>query len=170
MDTKSVMNYIIRKHHEESARACADDGLNGKAFECAIRSYISGRLYTTVKAQNKTDIRFTHNGKRYTAEIKTACGEIETADKSQYIIYAPYVDTDFPAEFQAYMFTREEWRAFINGYNGRGKFTRTDARGHVHIQSFYVSETIRPKASKAIARYIDSVINEMDTVADFFNR
>ena len=170
MDTVSIMSYIIRKHIEESENAKNDDGLNGKAYECAIRSYIAGRLYTNVKAQNKTDIRFTHNGKRYTCEIKTACGEIEMADRSQYIIYAPFVDVDYPAEYQGYIFTREEWRAFINGYNGRGKFTRTDSRGHVHIQSFYVSETVRPKASKAITRYIESVIYDMPTVSDFFNR
>jgi hypothetical protein len=33
-----------------------------------------------------------------------------------------------------------------------------------------VSESKRPKASKAIARYIESVLFEMPTVEDFFNR
>lgn len=165
MNTIEIMKAYLNGKNEK------DNGADGKAFEIAIRSYITGRAQKTVKKQGQTDIRFTFDGKRHTCEIKTACGEIETAESNQYIIYCANVDTDFPAELQGYVFTREQWKAFINGYTGRGSFVRYDSkRGHSHIQSFYVSDTVRPKASKAIARYIESVLFDMPTVADFFGR
>ena len=149
----------------------SDTGLCGKAFEIAIRAYISNRTPKAVKSQGKTDIRFSANGKRFTCEIKSACGEIDTAGNSQYIIYAPTVDINEPAEEQGFVFTRDEWKAFINGYTGRGKFTRYNAeRGTTHIQSFYVSDTIRPKASKPIANYIWDVCLGQPMVEDFFER
>lgn len=165
MDTIKIMKAYLNGKNEK------DNGADGKAFEIAIRSYITGRAQKTVKKQGQTDIRFTFDGKRHTCEIKTACGEIETAESNQYIIYCANVDTDFPAELQGYVFTREQWKAFINGYTGRGSFVRYDSkRGHSHIQSFYVSDTVRPKASKAIARYIESVLFDMPTVQEFFGR
>lgn len=165
MDTIKIMKAYLNGKNEK------DNGADGKAFEIAIRSYITGRAQKTVKKQGQTDIRFTFDWKRHTCEIKTACGEIETAESNQYIIYCANVDTDFPAELQGYVFTRDQWKAFINGYTGRGAFVRYDSkRGHSHIQSFYVSDTVRPKASKAIARYIESVLFDMPTVADFFGR
>lgn len=152
-------------------KSAEDSGAMGKAYEVAIRSYIMRREQAKVKSQNTTDIRFTYEGKRYTCEIKTACGEIEMAEKSQYVIYCPVVDIDFPAEFQGYVFSRAEWKAFVEGYDGRGSFVRVDKkRGHSHIQSFYVSEEVRPKASKPIANYIWRVCDEMPTVEDFFQR
>ena len=149
----------------------SDSGRNGKAFEIAIRSYIMNRTAKAVKSQGKTDIRFTFDGSRHTCEIKTACGEIEQAAKNQYVIYCMNVNPCEPAEAQGYIFTREEWTNFVNGYNGRGSFVRVDAkRGHAHIQSFYVSETIRPKASKPIARYILETLANQPTVEEFFNK
>lgn len=148
-----------------------DCGLCGKAFEVGVRSYIMQRIVKAVKSQGKNDIQFTYEGKRYTCEIKSACGEIETLESSQYIIYAPTVDIDKTAESQGFVFTREEWRAFVNGYTGRGKFLRIDEkRGHTHIQSFYVSETIRPKASKPIANYIWETCSTLPTVEEFFGK
>lgn len=133
-----------------------DKGRNGKAFECAIREFFSGRTSSAIKAQGKADAYFTFKteGKRkaVTVEIKTACGEIATAHKSQFIIYCPEVNVEMEAECQGYVFSREEWVAFVNGYTGRGSFTRVNSRGELHIQSFR-SEG-RPKASKPIAEYI----------------
>lgn len=147
-----------------------DSGRNGKAFELAIREYLSGRKQKAVKAQGKADAYFSFevNGKRktVTVEIKTACGVIDTADKSQFIIYCPEVDVDTEAEEQGYVFSREEWKAFINGYDGRGKFVKIDSqRGQAHIQSFY-SES-RPKASKPIANYIWGACFDQPTVAEW---
>lgn len=148
-----------------------DSGLLGKAFEIAIRSYIMNRTANGVKAKGKTDIRFTFEGSRHTCEIKTACGEIEQAIKNQFVVYCANVDINTLAETQGYIFTREEWKAFVNGYTGRGSFVRVDPkRGHEHIQSFYVSESIRPKASKPIARYIAESLANQPTVEEFFNK
>ena len=172
MDTVTIMHEYIAARLENSKRAEADFGIYGKAFEIAIRSYIMGRRVKTVKKQGCTDIRFTFDEKRHTCEIKTACGSnIEQAESNQYVIYCATVDPDFPAELQGYVFTREQWIEFINGYPGRGQFIRYNkARNEYQIQSFYVSETIRPKASKPIAAYIESVLFDMPTVEEFFNK
>lgn len=133
-----------------------DKGANGKAFECALREFFSGVEKTAIKAQGKVDHYFTYktaNGKRrcLSVEIKTACGEIATHG-FKWIAYCPEVDPETEAEYQAYMFSLDEWKAFVNGYTGRGSFTRVNSRGELHIQSFR-SEG-RPKASKPIAEYI----------------
>ena len=133
-----------------------DSGRFGKAFELALREDFSGRKQNAVKSQGKTDAIFTFkvNDKRksVTVEIKTACGEIEMADKAQFIVYCPDVSEAYEAKQQGYVFSREEWRGFINGYTGRGSFTRVSTRGHIHIQSF--RSATRPKASQPIADYI----------------
>lgn len=165
-----MINTITIMHEELSIRKPTDTGRFGDAFELAMRSYISRRRCTKVKRQGAEDIRFSKDGKRYTCEVKSACGEIEDAEKAQYVIYCPNVDPDFPAESQAYVFTREQWVAFLNGYTGRGQFTKWDSRGHLHIQSFYVSEDVRPKASKPIAAYIESVLFDLPTADEFFER
>ena len=160
----------IMKEFAES-KSITDCGLLGKVFEVGVRSYIMQRTVKSVKSQGKNDIQFTYEGKRFSCEIKSACGEIETLENSQYIIYAPTVDIDETAESQGFVFTREEWHAFVNGYTGRGKFLRFDEkRGHMHIQSFYVSETIRPKASKPIANYIWETCLDLPTVEEFFGK
>lgn len=165
MNTSEIMkNFVINGNDNDS-------GVIGKAFELGVRSYIMRRKVTKVKQQGKTDIRFTYEGKRFYCEIKSACGELDGTDKADFIIYCDNVDIDFPAETQAHIFTREQWAEFLTGYNGRGQFIRHDAkRGHDHIQSFYVSETIRPKASKPIARYIESVLFEIPTLDEFFQK
>jgi hypothetical protein len=166
MNTSDIMLRYVFTH-----KANEDSGVDGKAFEVAIRSYIMGRNVKAVKGQGKTDIRFSLDGKRYTCEIKSACGELNGTESAQFVIYCPNVDIWFPAELQGYVFTREQWADFLNGYTGRGKFLRYDSkRGKYHIQSFYVSEEIRPKASKPIAAYIESVLFDMPTVEEFFGR
>lgn len=168
---KKTTVQIMRDYINARENNTNDSGLYGKAFELATRSYIMNRTAKSVKAQGKTDIRFTFDGSRHTCEIKTACGEIEQTAKNQYVIYCSNVDINEPAETQGYIFTREEWLDFVNGYTGRGSFIRVDSkRGHAHIQSFYVSETIRPKASKPIARYIAECLANQPTVEEFFNK
>lgn len=171
--TVTVMeDYIKSRFANSGKKALTDFGIMGKAFEIAVRAYLMNysKSYSKlrVKPQGKTDITVTKDGKAYTCEIKTGCGNIETASKNALIIYCPNVDITFPAELQGYVFSREQWTAFINGYTGRGSFTVKKPDG-LHIQSFYVSDTIRPKASKAIARYIDGVLYDMPTIADYFN-
>lgn len=173
VNTVDIMHdYMMKRYHQSGIKALDDFGIMGKAYEIAVRAYLMNRSKSygklRVKPQGKTDITVTIDGKAYTCEIKTGCGNIETASQNALIIYCPNVDIVFPAELQGYVFTCEQWKAFISGYTGRGSFTRKGSDG-LHIQSFYVSETIRPKASKAIARYIESVIFDMPTIAEYFN-
>ena len=159
----------IVKYLEQFTNA-KDSGRLGKAYELAVREYLSGRAQKAVKSQGKNDAYFSFNldGKRktVTVEIKTACGEIDTADRSQFIIYCPEVQTTEEAETQGFVFTRDEWRAFINGYDGRGQFVKVDSqRGKKHIQSFYTES--RPKASKPIANYIWETCLDRPTVEEW---
>lgn len=153
-----------------SAEAFAKDtGVNGRAFEMSIREYFSGRPVKGVKAQGKRDAYFTFKTeggrKKRTVEIKTACGIIDTIETAQYIVYCPEVDIFTPAELQGYVFSREQWVTFVNGYTGRGQFTRVNSRGEKHIQSF--RSATRPKASKPIADYIWNSCFDMPTVAEW---
>lgn len=159
----NIIKYLMQYDHP------SDTGRFGKAFECAIREYLSGRAVKAIKAQGKADAYFSFKAnekrKQVTVEIKTACGDIGTAQKSQFIIYCPEIDITTDAEVQGYVFTRDEWVSFVNGYTGRGSFTRVNSRGELHIQSFR-SET-RPKASKPIAKYIWSTCVKCPTVEEW---
>lgn len=146
-----------------------DSGKYGKAYEMALREYFSHRKTLRVKPQGKFDayVTFWIEGtkKEVTVEIKTACGDIGTADKSQFIAYCPDVDVSKEPELQGYVFTRAEWREFVNGYTGRGAFTRVDKVGRKHIQSFRSAG--RPKASRPIAEYIWAVCKSKPTAAEW---
>ena len=159
----NIIKYLARYDNDN------DKGRFGKAYECAIREYLSGRPVKAIKAQGKADAYFSFEAnekrKQVTVEIKTACGDIGTAHKSQFIIYCPEVDFTEDAEAQGYVFSRQEWIDFVNGYTGRGSFTRVNSRGELHIQSFQ-SES-RPKASKPIAEYIWSTCIEHPTVEEW---
>ena len=158
----------IEKYLETYANE-RDTGRVGKAFECALREFFGGRAVKCIKPQGKNDatVTFSVDGKRQavTVEIKTACGEIATAHKSQFICYCPEVDVETDAECQGYVFSRQEWVDFVGGYTGRGSFTRVNSRGELHIQSFR-SES-RPKASKPIAEYIWESCMEHPTVEEW---
>ena len=159
----NIIKYLAQYDNEN------DTGRFGKAFECAIREYLSGRAVKAIKAQGKADAYFSFEAnekrKQVTVEIKTACGDIGTAHKSQFVIYCPEIDIETDAEAQGYVFSRDEWVSFVNGYTGRGSFTRVNSRGELHIQSFR-SES-RPKASKPIAEYIWSTCMECPTVEEW---
>ena len=160
---------MIKKYLEQFSNE-RDSGRNGKAYELAVREYLSGKAQKKVKAQGKADAYFTFDldGKRksVTVEIKTACGVIDTAHKSQFIIYCPEVDVDESPEVQGYVFSRQEWVDFVNGYTGRGSFVKVDSqRGQAHIQSFRSAS--RPKASKPIAEYIWNSCFDQPTVEEW---
>lgn len=106
----------------------------------------------------------------YRFEIKSACGELPEGNKWHYVIYTAEVDLDAdPLEVGA-VFNREEWDEFLGGYPGRGAFLveRWDSK-HLfrksHIQSFRSAG--RPKASKPIREYIDTVCESMMTLGEF---
>lgn len=169
-DTIDFMNSYIGKRLANAETAIIDDGLVGKAFEVAIRYYMSGRKDYKVKSQGKADIRSkVFGGKSETVEIKSACGRLDDslAKSVKWVIYCPDVDLNIEPEFQAYVFSKEEWIDFLEGYDGRGQFIRKASDG-MHIQSFYVSDSKRPKASKAIANYIWECCNNQPILADFY--
>lgn len=171
LNTIEFMARYIAMRLENSETATIDDGLIGKAFEVAIRYYMTHRRNFKVKAQGKADIRSkVFGGKAETVEIKTACGELDDTlkDSCKWIIYCPDVDLNLEAEYQAYVFSKDEWIAFLENYNGRGSLTRRTSNGKLHIQSFYVSDSKRPKASKAIANYIIETCNGQSLLADFY--
>lgn len=149
-----------------------DSGAVGKSTECALRTFSSGRENLKVKAQGRVDVYFAHGGKHYKTEIKTACGKItetlKTRTKTQVVVYSPHTFNPKHLSSEAYVFTREEWLDFVNGYTGRGSLTAK--RGdEIYIQSFYVSETVRPKASKPLARYIFEACQKQPTLAEWLD-
>lgn len=146
----------------------SDFGFAGKLGELIIRSYITGKKAKAVKAQGKVDLWKRINGRQYKIEIKTACGLISDIEKrNDLIIYCPHYDLSADAPDSFFVFTREQWIEFINGYNGRGKFLAEKEDG-LHIQSFYVNEQVRPKASKPIANYIREYCEKLPTVREYF--
>lgn len=156
---------FLMKAHE------ADAGSTGKAFELAIRTYLSGRNAGRVKMQGKADYNLTLDGKRRTVEIKTACGDVMDSLKADFVVYAPNYDPEEPAETQGYVFTRSEWSDFLNGYTGRGSLLREpEGSPRRHIQSFYWSEEVRPKASKPLGNYIMEACLDKPTVEEVWER
>lgn len=193
MDTVARLKEVVKTFIE------TDSGAVGKAFEIVLREYIqpkSKRNNGKVTKQNTTygDLRvktqFNANTK---IEIKSACGELgiinndivddetDTDDldisdyiltKANLIIYTPTVDIEYPLEKQAYIFTRDEFLAMVNNYNGSGKILRvktsTNGLTVISFQSFYC-ET-RQKASKKIATYLNDCCICQPTVEEYFNR
>ena len=160
--TTKIMNdeYVTRKTN--------DYGVNGDCFEIAIRSYLCQRRVHKVKREGAPDIVITRNGQKFHVEIKSACGTVDDTLNADYVIYCPDVDINYPAESQGYVFSKEQWHEFLTGYTGRGQFVRYNkARNVSQIQSFYVSDTVRPKASKPIANYIWETVYELPTLDEF---
>ena len=152
----------------------ADDcGRVGKAVELAVRSYLSGRAVKAVKTVGKVDTTFSYRAdgsrKTVTVEVKTACAEVDNAERAQFVAYWPEPDFDVDVEHSVVVFSRDQWREFVNGYTGRGKFLRVDSkRNKTHIQSFRGLYTgVRPSASLPIAEYIYSVVESMPTLAEW---
>lgn len=157
---------FVKYTHEGS------DGIVGEACELALRSYLARRAVRVVKQQGKVDACVTYKveGKRrsVTLEVKTACGRVDNTASAQFVAYWPEPDPEVEVELGFVVFTREEWRDFLNGYNGRGKFLRVDNKGYTHIQSFRGLYTgVRPKASKPIAEYIYSTIEDLPTAEEW---
>lgn len=169
VNTIEIMAEYIAMRKGNSANAIADDGLIGKAFDCACHSYMAGRKTLRVQPQGKCDIRSkAFDGNASNCEFKSACGKIDDTFKKscKYVIYCPDVDLSIEAEFQAYVFTQSEWLDMLNGYNGGQTTHKRD--GHTYIQSFYVSKDKRPKASKKLADYIWECCNNQPLLADFY--
>lgn len=157
-----AMRYAYATTDEMRAKLERDSGLNGKAFECAIKSYIAMREILAISPAGEPDFIATYNGKPVSIEIKTGCCKTLDSMNADIVIYAPELDLTQPLEWQAYIFTKAEWSKFLNGYTGRGQLLKNDYDRH--IQSFR-SEG-RPNASAPIREYIDTVCFDQPILED----
>lgn len=149
-----------------------NSGKAGEACEMCFKSYTSGRTVKKLRPAGKKDayVTFSVEGKRrsVTVEVKTACGRIDNCCDSDYIAYWPEPEEDIELEHSMVVFSREEWRAFLEGYTGRGKILHVRKDGETHIQSFRgIMTGARPKASLPIANYIYEVCEKQPTVAEW---
>lgn len=179
---------------EMAKKSKIDDGAKGKSSEIAVKSYISPNStikgYVTPQAK-PYDIFVRENRKQANIEIKVACGELAIIDelaetvsemlckvypKSTYIIYCPEIDDNIPMEKQFFVFSRDEFIAMCESYDGRGSIVRiktptnnTEYSEHgayrLSFQSFR-SEG-RPKASAKIAEHIWDCCYNQPTVEEW---
>ena len=155
-----------------ATRKDTDTGRVGRAFELVVRSCVHMRVEKNIYHTDAVDMvssvigKYFGLGRSARCEIKTACGELPEREVDC-VIYCPLVEDCFPMTEQAYVFTWEAWNEMLSGYSGRGSLIHVNAiRGTRHIQSFYGSESVRPKASKPIANYLWECCNGQPTVAD----
>lgn len=148
-----------------------EDGKVGKAFEVTLKSILYNRLVKSININGHYDARsvlfarYFGLDKTPTVEIKTACGQMP--NKADFIVYCPLVNPNENILKQASIFSYEDWEAMFETYNGRGSMVRwNSSRNTLNIQSFYGSETVRPKASKPIRAHIDEWCDACAKVAD----
>ena len=166
---------------EMSKKSKVDDGAKGKSAEIAVKSYINPnskiKSYVTPQAKD-FDIFVREDKKQANIEIKTACGELAIIDelkdsimemissvypKSTYIIYCPEVMDNIPMEKQFFVFSRDEFIAMCESYDGRGSIMRIKTptnnteyseRGAYRLSFQSFQSEGRPKASAKIAEHI----------------
>jgi len=146
-------------------------GKTGYAYEVTIRSILANRLVKTVKVNGFYDLTSRLFKKFYnldylpTVEVKHACCAIPK-NVVDFVVYVPMVNEYENIINQAYVFNWNEWLEMLGGYNGRGQLLKDNSsRNQINIQSFYGSETVRPKASKPIANYLWNCCKEKSTVS-----
>ena len=179
---------------EMAKKSKVDDGAKGKSAEVAVKNFINPNSkikgYVTPQAKN-FDIFVMENGKRSNIEIKTACGELAIIDelsesimemissvypKSTYIAYCPEVVDSIPMEQQFFMFSRDEFIAMCESYNGRGSIVRVKTptnnteyseRGAYRLSFQSFQSEGRPKASAKIAEHIWNYCYNQPTVEEW---
>lgn len=157
-----AMRYTFATTDEMRARLERDSGLDGKANECAIKSCILQREILSVSPAGEPDLVARYKGQLCNIEIKVGCSKTLDSMNADLVIYTPELDPTQPLEWQAYLFTKAEWHAFLSGYTGRGQLLKNDYDRH--IQSFR-SEG-RPTASRPIREYIDTVCFDQPILED----
>ena len=166
---------------EMAKKSKVDDGAKGKSAEIAVKCYINPNSkikgYVTPQAKD-FDIFVREDRKQANIEIKTACGELAIIDelkdsimemissvypKSTYIIYCPEVMDNIPMEKQFFVFSRDEFIAMCESYDGRGSIVRIKTptnnteyseRGAYRLSFQSFQSEGRPKASAKIAEHI----------------
>lgn len=138
-----------------------NDGKVGKSFEVTLKSLIFNRLVKSININGHHDLT-SKLFKEYfsldympTVEVKTACGQMP--NQNDFIVYCPLVNPNENILTQASVFSWEDWNDMFSSYSGRGQMVKwNESRNTFNIQSFYGSETVRPKASKPIRNHIDN--------------
>ena len=166
---------------EMAKKSKIDDGARGKSSEIAVKCYINpnSKVNGYVTPQGKTfDIFVRENRKQANIEIKVACGELAIIDepsesimemissvypKSTYIVYCPEIDDNIPMEKQFFVFSRDEFIAMCESYDGRGSIVRIKTptnnseyseRGKYRLSFQSFRSEGRPNASAKIAEHI----------------
>ena len=178
---RSSIDTLAIYRREMSKKSKVDDGAKGKSAEIAVKSYINPnskiKSYVTPQAKN-FDIFVREDKKQANIEIKTACGELAIIDelkdsimemissvypKSTYIVYCPEVVDNIPMEKQFFVFSRDEFIAMCESYDGRGSIMRVKTptnnteyseRGAYRLSFQSFRSEGRPKASAKIAEHI----------------
>ena len=178
---RSSINTLAIYRCEMAKKSKVDDGAKGKSAEVAVKYYINpnSKLNGFVTPQAKNfDIFVREDRKQANMEVKTACGELAIIDelkdsimemissvypKSTYIIYCPEVVDNIPMEQQFFVFSRDEFIAMMESYNGRGSIVRVKTptnnteyseRGAYRLSFQSFRSEGRPKASAKIAEHI----------------
>ena len=178
---RSSINTLAIYRCEMAKKSKVDDGAKGKSAEVAVKYYINPnskvKSYVTPQAKD-FDIFVREDRKQANIEIKTACGELAIMDelkdsimemissvypKSTYIVYCPEVVDYIPMEQQFFVFSRDEFIAMCESYDGRGSIVRVKTptnnteyseRGAYRLSFQSFRSEGRPKASAKIAEHI----------------
>ena len=191
---RSSIDTLAIYRSEMSKKSKIDDGAKGKSSEIAVKYYINPNStikgYVTPQAK-AFDIFVRENRKQANIEIKTACGELAIIDelseslaemissvypKSTYIAYCPEVVDNIPMEQQFFMFSRDEFIAMCESYDGRGSIVRIKTptnnteyseRGAYRLSFQSFQSEGRPKASAKIAQHIWDCCYNQPTVEEW---
>lgn len=157
--TQEEKQAFILQHYE--GLKASDSGKEGKAFEPAVSVYLSKTataLY--VKPQGQADKIWQVNKIAYNIEAKTAAGKglvkaervaellnegasleevIEnTYPNADFIVYSPKYNPYEPVEYQAFVFTRNEFIDMLSGYHKN--ICRIHPNGELAINTFSSSK------------------------------
>lgn len=193
INRKSIDTLAIYRS-EMAKKSKVDDGARGKSSEIAVKCYINPNSkvkdYVTPQAR-AYDIFVRESRKQANIEIKTACGELAIIDelsesiaemfssiypKSTYIVYCPEVVDNIPMEKQFFVFSRDEFIAMCESYNGRGSIVRIKTptnntayseRGKYRLSFQSFRSDGRPKASAKIANHIWDCCYNQPTVEEW---
>ena len=158
-----------------------DNGKAGKNFEVAVRMFITPKTtVTTCKSLGKVDHFIKLAGKRVNIEVKSGAGTLDYADhsdaknagipasdfiaslmpKTDFIIYTPEYDGDAENVGEnAWVFTRQDFINFLQGYAGMVRYTNKQGAEVINIQSF--------KNSKVKNDYVWNGVLDQPSLADW---
>ena len=177
MDTTEIFSDLLNLFNE------LDDGKIGKITEIIARHLInptSKRFGVTPQNTWYNDIKFfdkaTNTYKK--AECKTACGELQNINTSDFMFYCPTIQSNIKIEQQLFVIPTMEFLEIMQGYNIKSNLVytgkqivrekmSTSGNKVISFQSFYC-ET-RLKASQKLAEFIWNCCYSYPTLKQYFN-